>query len=347
MLNEIRHTKMTLSQQRLFSIYLSKINPKDETSREVIFRLDDYAKIMSLGRLNIKQLKKSAYDLTRLVITFCEDGEQSEYTAKYGNLNAFSISSTLLFERFKLHKDDNEDWVVSIRCTDKVMPLMFNLQKFYFKYKLWNALQLTSSNQIRIYELLKQYETIGYKEIDVKDLRERLGFEGNEYKEWSDFRRRVLEASQVALKNYTDIKFTWEVIGKRGNGGKINTLRFNVEKNDGYVSQLTFDEFLLEQMQPKYDNVTEGFEQAGVSDIILFLTEACENEFKPEEIQILHNLIIKIIPYGDKAEIKHYNYLKQKYDELNWRAARTQIKNRFGYLKKIIEVDLDESINVT
>ena len=82
--------------------------------------------------------------------------------------------------------------------------------------------------------------------------------------------------------------------------------------------------------------------QTGVSDIILFLAEACENEFKPEEIQILHNLIIKIIPYGDKTEIKHYDYLKQKYDELTWRAARSQIKNRFGYLKKIIEIDLDE-----
>jgi len=336
-LNEIRHTRMTIPQIRLFSIYLSKINPNATASRKVEFKLEEYARIMQLKRFNITELKKSAVDLTGLTIHFDVKNDRG----------GFTITSSVLFKRFEFYKDDNDEWIVSIDCHDDVMPLMFEMQGHYFKYKLWNALHLTTTNQQRLYELLKQYEYVGAREIDVKDLREFLGLKKDEYKDWDNFRRRVLEASQIALANNTDIKFSWEVTGKRGRGGKINTLKFNIEKNDDYTCQISFDEFLSEQETPSIVGAVEEFEQASVSDVILFLTEACENEFKHEEIQILHNLIIKIIPYGDKVEIKRYDYLKQKYDELNWRAARTEIKNRFGYLKKIIEVDLDENVNVS
>ena len=42
-LNEIRNNRMSISQIRLFSIYLSKINPRDMKSREVTFKLDEYS----------------------------------------------------------------------------------------------------------------------------------------------------------------------------------------------------------------------------------------------------------------------------------------------------------------
>ena len=44
---------------------------------------------------------------------------------------------------------------------------MFDFKDRYFKYELWNALRLKSANQIRMYEILKQYETIGKREIKV------------------------------------------------------------------------------------------------------------------------------------------------------------------------------------
>jgi len=51
-LNEVRNTRMTISQVRLFSIYLSKINPLDENSREVTLKLDEYSKIMQFKQIN-------------------------------------------------------------------------------------------------------------------------------------------------------------------------------------------------------------------------------------------------------------------------------------------------------
>ena len=337
-LNEIRNSRMTISQIRLFSIYLSKVNPMDMSSRVVEFKLEEYIKIMQFKQMNITRLKRSADDLLRISIVYTKDTD--DYDKKKG-IRSFESVSSLLFSHFKLYRNDNDEWMVGINCHDDVIHLMFDLQSHYFKYKLWNALQLTSPNQQRMYELLKQYERAGAREISVKDLREFLGLKKNEYSRWDNFKVRILEASQVALANHTDIKFTWEVAGKRGKGGKINTLKFNIEKNNDYLHKYTFDEFLQEQASPIIEGDTKEFEQTGLDDLIKFLSDACNDEFNAKEITLLHSFIVEIVPYRpNQFKFDAYHYLQRKYNELNWRATKTEIKSRFGYLKTIIEADM-------
>jgi len=333
-LNEIRYTKMDMSQSRLFAIYLSKINPQNINSREVTFKLDEYAKIMQFKRFNITQLKKSAVDLTKLVIQYEKEDKDG----------GFLITSSILFEYLKFYKNDKDEWLISINCDDKVLHLMFDLKKYFFKYQLWNVLQLSGPNLQRMYELLKQYENAGAREITVKDLREFLGLNPKEYPRWDNFKTRILDASQTALSQHTDIKFTWEVAGKGGKGGKINALKFSIEKNEDYIKQLTLDEFLSEQKSPAIDGEPEEFEQSAEDDILSFMADACNKEFKFLEIQVLYNMIVKIVPQnGNKnRQLEMYDYLKSKYDQLNLQASRTTIKRRFGYIKKIIESDLKE-----
>ena len=50
-LNELRTTLHTTQELRLFSIYLSKINPYDKNTRIVRFPLSDFQRIMSFGML--------------------------------------------------------------------------------------------------------------------------------------------------------------------------------------------------------------------------------------------------------------------------------------------------------
>ena len=69
-LNEIRASNLTLQELRFFSIYLSKINPRDENTRSVKFPFADFKKIMDFGKLNIQQLKNGTYKA--LYISCCE-----------------------------------------------------------------------------------------------------------------------------------------------------------------------------------------------------------------------------------------------------------------------------------
>lgn len=231
-LNELRSNNMTVQELRFFSIYLSKINPRDRSTRVVRFPLNDFRKIMGFGRLNLSQLKASTDSLLCKIVHIPKPS---------GGYTAFQ-----LFKKCTVDKDNDGDWYVEINASDDALPLLFDFKDRYFKYKLWNALQLRSANQIRMYEILKQYEKIGRRELSVTELRELLGIAPTEYADrtgWSNFKNYVLDSCQEALKQTTDICYTYER-GKTGRGGKWLTIVFHIKKNRDHVDQLTLSEYM-------------------------------------------------------------------------------------------------------
>jgi len=337
LLNEMRNNRMTITQIRLFTIYLSKINPKDIESREVVFKLDEYTKIMQFKRANTTRLIKTAEDLLGLTVKYWDKTGETRRDGVVG------FVMCQIFKRFKLFKNEAGEWIVSIDCHDDVVRLMFDLQKYYFKYQLWNTLQLTSPNQQRMYELLKQYEHMGEREISVKDLREFLGLKPEEYMVWQNFKTRVLEVAREVLAKYTDIKFTWEVSGKRGKGGKINFIKFNIEKNDEKVHQLTLDDYLKGQKKTKYGDTPKEFIRPDEDDRspyekkMEFLSDSCNNEFSIKEIMVLHDLMVERLTYDLVCnQLDCYDYLVKKYRYMNMREEKKPIPHRFSYMKSII-----------
>ena len=336
-LNELRSNNMTLQELRFFSIYLSKINPQDIDTRVVRFPLDDFQKIMNLGKLNITQLKSNIDSLLTKVVHVPNEN---------GGFSAFQ-----LFKRCRVNKDELDSWFVEIDAHDDALPLMFDFKEKYFKYELWNALRLKSSNQIRMYEILKQYEFIGHHEWSVQELRELLYIGENEYSGrtgWSDFRKNILDACQAALEESTDICYTYER-GKTGKGGKWLTIIFQIEKNNDYIDQLTLADFI--DMQPSSqlieDDMIEGqatfFEEEIEygSELANFLgRNALDNEFTPEQVRVIQDFVIQAVPASDYLE--RNNYLIRMVHKMN---AQPNIKNRYAYLCKMLEQDLQSQEN--
>jgi len=89
-LNEIKNSRMTISQIRLFAVYLSKVNPNDVNSREVAFKLDEYSKIMQFTQTNTTRIKQSADDLLRISIVYTKENDGSD--EKKGATNSCDIS---------------------------------------------------------------------------------------------------------------------------------------------------------------------------------------------------------------------------------------------------------------
>lgn len=230
-LNEIRNNGMSLQEKRFFSIYLSKINARDISTRVVTFPINDFQKIMGLQTLNYAQIRGNFKHLLQQVVSV-------------PNENGRGFTSFQLFKRCKLLQEDKTgEWIVEIDAHDDALPLMFEYKKNYFTYELWNALSLKSSNQIVMYEILKQYEKIGHRELTVADLRALLGIAPNEYPRWDNFKRKILDSCQQALKENTDICFTYEK-GRSGRGGAWLSIVFHIFKNTEYVDQLTLSEFI-------------------------------------------------------------------------------------------------------
>ena len=325
-LNEIRANDMSLQELRFFSIYLSRINPLDVSTRCVRFKLDEFQNVMDLLRINTIHLKKTTNKLLSKVI--------SVPTGTKGGYESFQ-----LFKYCKVAQDEFDDWFVEIDAHDMALPLMFEFKEKYFTYQLWNALQLKSTNQLRMYEILKQYEKVGKRIIGIEELRELLGIRKENYPVFGDFKKKVLDSCQKALEQYTDIKFTYESTGKKGKGGKILTLEFKIYKNKKYKNLLLLEEFI--DMEPIIEEVEPKEQPKGFMDEKLsFYAEACDNEFTISEMQVLYNSIIQVLDIETyKEETNVYDYLKMKYDEMKVRNERALIQNRFAYLKKIIDIE--------
>lgn len=323
-LNELRANNMTIQELRFFSIYLSKINPDKLETRIVRFSLSDFQRIMDFGKLNISQLKNTTNSLLSKVVNV---------RTETGGYSAFQ-----LFKECRVDIDNNAEWYVEIDAHDKALPLMFEFKNRYFSYQLWNALRLKSANQLRMYEILKQYEKIGERIICVEELKELLGIDKKEYQRFDNFKVYVLDSCQEALKKYTDIKFNYEPYGKKGRGGKVLTLKFTIQKNESYENPLSLEQFINLEEQ-SHESEADLFEQQ-FQEKLEFLNQACNNEFSIPELTVIYNLLIKILPYNlSKEDIELYNYIKRKYDELNWRASYTKITHRFNYLKKVLEAE--------
>lgn len=322
-LNELRANSMTLQELRFFSIYLSKINPDDLKTRLVRFSVFEFQKIMDLSSdIKIEYLKSVTNSLLCKVVNI---------PTETGGYTGFQ-----LFKECKVETDEYGNWYVEIDAHDKALPLMFEFKDKYFTYQLWNALQLKSSNQLRMYEILKQYEKIGERIIPITELRELLGIPKKEYTRYTNFRTWVLDSCQEALTKYTDISFTYEPTGKKGRGGKILNLKFTIKKNKNYIDKLSLENFLGKNSEKNTTVIDEDN-----NDYFEFYLEACNNEFSIEEIRVLYDLIIKILPPSILSKTEIYDYLKRKYDELLWRSQKQKINKRFNYLKAIIEVDMN------
>jgi len=318
-LNELRANNMTLQELRLFSIYLSKINPRDISTRIVRFSLSDFQNIMELGRIKAAYLKHVTNSLLCKVVNVPDTR---------GGYTGFQ-----LFKECTVSVDDEGEWYVEIDAHDKALPLMFEFKKDFFSYQLWNALRLKSFNQFRMYEILKQYEYIGSIVFSLEELRELLGIQKNEYPRFGDFKNKVLDACQQSLAENTDIRFTYEPHGKKGKGGKILFLKFIIKKNEGYVDRFTLEEFIVQnEIEEDRDNTGSPFNEK-----MEFLAEACGNEFSIKEIIVLHDLMLEKLPHETfEDELESYNYLMHKYRYMNMRAEKDPIQHRFSYMRSII-----------
>ena len=324
-LNEIRANNMGLQELRFFSIYLSKINPNKPDTRVVRFPIDDFKAIMELkNRIKIEYMKQITNSLLAKIVNV---------PTEHGGYTGFQ-----LFKECTVDTDANGEWFVEIDASDKALPLMFEFKEKYFTYELWNALRLKSANQLRMYEILKQYQNIGSRVLSIIELKELLGIDKDDYNDYRDFRRCVVDVCQEALKKSTDISFSYEPYGKRGKGGKILFLKFIIQQNKCYTDQLSLLDFIEQNKQTENDiGINDKQPQ---DENMIFLAEACENEFSITEIIHFHDLMVERLPFETiRDERECYKYLMRKYNYMKMQNEREPIKHRRAYMESIIGKD--------
>lgn len=214
---------------------------------------------------------------------------------------------------------------VEIKFNELLKGSLLRVSKNFTKYFLKNIISLKSFYAMRIYELLKQYETIGHREIDIQSFRYMLGIANSKYKDFYDIKRKILIPSVKEINEKTDIRINYNEIKE---GRKTVKIQFDVssrtindEKEDHIImafknltGQILNKDRLREIISKKGLEVVEFY----IENFYKFLR--CGNVKEP--VKYFYSAVIEEynIPeetkYFDKNKpIQSTNFEQRKYDD--------------------------------
>jgi len=106
-----------------------------------------------------------------------------------------------------------------VKVNEDAMPYFFELKNNFTMLHLKSVLSCSSKFAKRMYGIACQWRSVGSVTFDIIDLKKMLGLidrEGNEqYKQFTQFKKDVLETAQKQINEFTDIQLSIEYI-KRG-----------------------------------------------------------------------------------------------------------------------------------
>jgi plasmid replication initiation protein len=136
------------------------------------------------------------------------------------------VVKKLMKRSFKIDRPEGDGWLrinwlssceykkgagcIELEISAKLHPYLLDLKSHYTSYRLKNILPLRSGYSIRIYELLKQYETIGERYLTLEEMRKLMEIKDAEYSLYADFKRKIILQAQKELLEKTDICFEFK-----------------------------------------------------------------------------------------------------------------------------------------
>lgn len=135
------------------------------------------------------------------------------------------------------------DGYVTIKLSSWLKPLLLQVRREFFKYKLKYALNLRSEYAIRLYQWLKRWQFAGRKTETVAQLRLQLGatevdHEGRIVREnlaaYKHFKHRALQPALAEINAKTDLAVT--IREEKIKGSKaVGAVTFAIRANPGHV----------------------------------------------------------------------------------------------------------------
>lgn len=128
------------------------------------------------------------------------------------------------FSHIEYSKKSN---MLECSISHKLKPYLLELKENFKSYNLKYILPMQSEYSIRIYEILKKAEKLGYLEIDVEELQLILDVPES-FKRFDNFKRKVLQPTSIEIAKFSDIYFEFKELKT---GKKVTKLKFIIKRN--------------------------------------------------------------------------------------------------------------------
>ncbi len=206
---------LTVNEQRLVFAVASMIHPDDIDFYPYEIKIRDLAAILNIDLNNAyKNADRITDQLMQRVLVIPEDD---------GPLKVGWVSSC---------KYNNKKGTISFSFDPHLKPYLLQLKRDFTQSKLSILAQFQSIYSIRIYQLLKQYKKIGWREFGVEELKDILGIDKGKYSQFKQFRQWVLNQAKKEFEkkdeagfSQCDLTFKLETIRE---GRKIVRVKFKI-----------------------------------------------------------------------------------------------------------------------
>jgi plasmid replication initiation protein len=249
---ESRYSLTALEQRFILSL-VSKIDKDDEEFCDYETTLSELSELMGINITNMYfEIGKLADRLMSRVMTIkTSHGWKKLQWLSYCEYNS-------------------EKAVVVCSFHPKLKPFLLRLKQQFTLYSLNVVTQFQSIYSIRIYQLLKQYKKIGWREFKLDELKKILGLKKTQYSAFKDFRRWVLNQAKKEFEKKDkagnckcDLTFMLETIRE---GRKIARLKFIIVEQKYQASAFVPDIVKKEPKPKKPQTVQEQLVYYGISE---------------------------------------------------------------------------------
>jgi plasmid replication initiation protein len=199
---------LSLGEQRLILAMIAKIQPDDEDFKPYRISIGELADFLCIAKGSAyHECKKITKSLLGRVLEITETGRL---------LQTHWVSSADYIDGTGM---------VNLSFDPLLKPYLLQLKGNFTSCKFEILLSFKSQYTMRMYTLLKQYERLKEREIELGQLREMLGLRNTQYEYYNDFKRTILEPSQKELAGKADFYFEFDEIKY---GRRVGAIRFRI-----------------------------------------------------------------------------------------------------------------------
>jgi plasmid replication initiation protein len=191
--------QLTLNEQRVILIAITKIHRQKPLCSDDIFSIhaDDFSVYFDMDVNNAYQeLIKVAERLYERTLVINQPDPDFPTLTKTKTRWISSIDYI------------PETGTLRLMFAQKIIPYLSMLKEQFTKYPLVSISSMSSIYAIRLYELLKQWDCIGKREVKLDWLRQQLEIE-NEYERMFDFKKYVIEPAITQINTHSDLQVSY------------------------------------------------------------------------------------------------------------------------------------------
>lgn len=261
-------------EMRLFLILISQIRRDDTDFGTYRIHYRDVANTFGLnlkrGYAEIREAAKSLLDKKFYVDTIVDGFHRQDI---YHIIRKISVLKEGQEGKAGI---ENQEYI-DVKIEEEMKPLLLQLQKSFTTYDFDNITHL-GLYSIRIYELLKQYESIGHRVLEFEEMKRMFELE-HKYPQFANFFAKVITPSVKEINKYTDLFVT--KIDRIKEGKKIVSIRFDFRVQKKLSSPVT--ESVSQTLQLKIAEEPENIKkpiQESINDVRF-------SEFYPKIVETL------------------------------------------------------------